>query len=46
MLFRSEFVKGSPLTERVELMGQRVGIALLLVLTSFAVFNDLVRVFS
>ncbi len=46
LYFAAEFVKGSPLTERVEIMGQRVGIALLMVLMVFAVYNDLVRVFS
>ncbi len=46
LYFAAEFVKGSPLTERVEIMGQRVGIALLMVLMVFAVYNDLARVFS
>ena len=46
LYFVAEFVKGSPLTERVEVLGQRVGIALLMVLMVFAVYNDLMRVFS
>ncbi|HEV2110734.1 MAG TPA: RIP metalloprotease RseP [Gammaproteobacteria bacterium] len=46
LYFAAEFIKGSPLTERVEAMGQRVGIALLMVLMVFAVYNDLMRVFS
>ena len=46
LYFAAEFIKGSPLTEKVEAMGQRVGIALLMVLMVFAVYNDLMRVFS
>lgn len=46
LYFAAEFVKGSPLSERVEVMGQRVGMALLMLLMGFAVYNDLVRVFS
>ena len=46
LYFAAEFVKGSPLSERVEAMGQRVGMALLMMLMVFAIYNDLVRVFS
>jgi regulator of sigma E protease len=46
LYFAVESVKGSPVSERVEVMGQRVGIALLMLLMGFAVYNDLVRVFS
>ena len=46
LYFAMEFVKGSPLSEKVEVMGQRAGMALLMVLMVFAVYNDLVRVFS
>ena len=46
LYFAAEFVKGSPLTERVEVMGQRIGIALLMTLMVFAVYNDIARVFS
>lgn len=42
----AEAVKGKPLSERVEALGQRVGLALLLMLMGFAVCNDLIRVFS
>jgi regulator of sigma E protease len=42
----AEAVKGSPLSERVEALGQRIGLALLLMLMGFAVCNDLIRVFS
>jgi regulator of sigma E protease len=38
-----EAVKGSPLSERAQLYGQKVGIALLLVLMSLAFYNDISR---
>ncbi|HEY1771979.1 MAG TPA: RIP metalloprotease RseP [Gammaproteobacteria bacterium] len=46
LYFAAEAVKGSPLPERVEALGQRVGLVLLLLLMGFAVCNDLIRVFS
>jgi regulator of sigma E protease len=42
----AEVVKGSPLSERAQAVGQQVGILLLLVLMSFAFYNDLSRLFS
>ena len=42
----AELVKGSPLSERAQAVGQRIGIFLLLVLMSFAFYNDLSRLFS
>ena len=39
----AESLKGSPLSERVQVVGQQVGIAFLLVLMSFAFYNDLSR---
>jgi len=39
----AEAAKGSPLSERTQLIGQQVGIALLLLLMSFAFYNDLSR---
>lgn len=41
-----EAVKGSPLSAQAEMTGQRIGIALLLVLMCFAVYNDLMRLFG
>lgn len=38
-----EAVKGSPLSERAQLFGQKVGIALLVVLMSLAFYNDISR---
>ncbi|HSC46900.1 MAG TPA: RIP metalloprotease RseP [Gammaproteobacteria bacterium] len=46
LYFAVELVKGSPLSQKAELMGQRVGIALLMVLMGFAIYNDLMRIFS
>jgi len=42
----AEAVKGSPLSERTQMFGQQVGIAFLLVLMSFAFYNDLTRIFG
>lgn len=39
----AEAVKGSPLSERAQLIGQQVGIFFLLVLMSFAFYNDISR---
>ncbi len=36
-----EFVKGSPLSERAQVLGQQFGIALLLLLMSLAFYNDI-----
>jgi regulator of sigma E protease len=42
----AELVKGRPLSERAQAVGQQIGILLLLVLMSFAFYNDLSRLFS
>lgn len=39
----AEAAKGSPLSERAQVIGQQVGIVLLLLLMSFAFYNDLSR---
>jgi regulator of sigma E protease len=41
-----ELFKGSPLSERAMAVGQQIGILLLLVLMSFAFYNDLSRIFG
>jgi regulator of sigma E protease len=41
-----EAVKGTPLSERAQLFGQQVGIALLIVLMSLAFYNDISRHFN
>jgi regulator of sigma E protease len=40
-----ELAKGSPLSEQAQVLGQRVGIALLLALMGVAFYNDLARLF-
>ncbi|HEY5623714.1 MAG TPA: RIP metalloprotease RseP [Gammaproteobacteria bacterium] len=42
----AEAVKGAPLSERALIFGQQVGLLLLVVLMSFAFYNDLSRFFS
>lgn len=39
-----EMVKGSPMTERAQILGQQVGIFALLLLMSFAFYNDIARI--
>ena len=39
-----EWVKGSPLSERAQLVGQQAGILALLLLMSFAFYNDIARI--
>lgn len=39
-----ELAKGSPVSERAQLIGQQVGVALLLMLMTFAFYNDIVRI--
>jgi regulator of sigma E protease len=46
MYYGFELLKGSPASERAIEIGQRVGIALLLVLMAFAFYNDLNRLFA
>jgi regulator of sigma E protease len=46
MYYCAEILKGSPVSERAMELGQRVGIALLLVMMAFAFYNDLNRLFS
>jgi regulator of sigma E protease len=46
MYYLVEIIKGSPVSERAMELGQRVGLALLLVIMAFAFYNDLNRLFS
>jgi regulator of sigma E protease len=41
-----EYLKGAPLSDRVQIIGQQIGIAFLVLLMGFAFYNDLSRVFS
>lgn len=40
-----EWIKGSPLSERAQILGQQVGIGLLMLLMGVALFNDILRQF-
>ncbi|HEY9201176.1 MAG TPA: RIP metalloprotease RseP [Gammaproteobacteria bacterium] len=46
MYYLVELVKGSPVSQRVEQLGQQVGIALLFLLMSLAIFNDIQRLLN
>ena len=46
MYYSLEIIKGSPVSERAMDLGQRVGLALLLVVMAFAFYNDINRLFS
>jgi len=39
-----EFLKGSPMSERSQIIGQQFGIAALILLMSFAFYNDIARI--
>lgn len=41
-----EWIKGSPLSERSQILGQQVGIAMLVLLMGVALFNDILRQFG
>ncbi len=43
MYYLIEILKGSPVSEAVESFGQRIGIAILLLLMTVAIYNDLLR---
>jgi regulator of sigma E protease len=43
LFYLVELIKGSPVTDAVQLAGQKIGIALLLALMSLAFYNDLLR---
>jgi regulator of sigma E protease len=41
-----EWIKGSPVSDRAQLLGQQVGILAILLLMSFAFYNDIARLLS
>lgn len=41
-----EFIKGSPVSEAVEAMGQRIGVMMLVMLMLLAFYNDIIRLSS
>jgi len=46
MYYAVEIIKGAPVSERAMELGQRVGLALLLVMMAFAFYNDLNRLLT
>jgi regulator of sigma E protease len=46
MYYAIELAKGRPVSERAIELGQRVGLALLLVMMAFAFYNDLNRLLT
>ena len=46
MYYLAELIKGGPLSERVMEIGQRIGLAILLLLMAFAFYNDINRLVS
>jgi len=46
LYYAVEIIRGSPVSERAMELGQRVGLALLLLIMAFAFYNDLNRLFS
>jgi regulator of sigma E protease len=42
----AEWIKGSPLSERALIIGQQLGLLMILVLMTFVFYNDLARIFS
>jgi regulator of sigma E protease len=45
MYYLAEIIKGSPVSDRVLEVGQRIGMAVLAMLMALALFNDLSRLF-
>lgn len=45
MYYLVEFIKGSPVSEAVQIMGQKIGVAMLLGLMLLAFYNDILRFF-
>lgn len=46
LFFAIEAIKGSPVSERVMIWGQQLGIGMLLILMSLAFYNDIIRLIS
>jgi regulator of sigma E protease len=46
MFYMIEIVKGSPLSDSVIIVGQKIGLALLLMLMMFAIYNDISRLIA
>lgn len=46
MYYTIEAIKGKPVSKTLEMIGQRLGVAFLIVLMSLAFYNDLARIFA
>ena len=46
MFYLVEAIKGKPVSEQTELIGQQIGIAALVLLMSLALYNDVIRFFN
>ncbi len=46
MYYLAEWIKGSPVSEQVQILGQKIGIAMLLSLMVLAFYNDIIRLFG
>ena len=46
LFFLIEWIKGSPVSERGHMIGQSIGLAMVVALMSVAIFNDLLRLFQ
>jgi regulator of sigma E protease len=46
MMYFFEWLRGKPLSEQIQIQGQKIGLILLLTLMLFAFFNDLSRLFG
>jgi regulator of sigma E protease len=46
MYYTAELIRGKPLSERIQQLGQRFGFSLLIALMAFAMFNDISRLFG
>ena len=46
MYYMFEIIRGSPLSDKVMILGQKIGLSLLLTLMIFAIYNDINRLVS
>jgi len=46
MYYLIEIIKGSPLSDKTILIGQKIGLTLLFTLMTFAIYNDINRLIT
>lgn len=46
MYYAAEWIRGKPVSERVQMLGIRIGLSLMLMLMLVAFFNDITRLFG